>query len=219
MTLLEFARGPALQVAMIIFVLGATWRFFGALLLPWRLAPAEPRKGALSPIAAAFKGVVVKMWPHKPFQKAGMFTFVNGYILHFGLAIVVFLFAPHILFIKGLTGLSWPALPNNIVHPIAIVTLASLVAGLVHRLRSPVLRLISRADDYVSWLATILPVLTALHATIHAGGSYETLLAIHILSICAFLIWFPFGKLMHAFMFVFSRAMTGVRMGQRGAEL
>ncbi|MCC2107542.1 MAG: hypothetical protein KDJ40_08215 [Hyphomicrobiales bacterium] len=219
MTLLEFARGPALQVAMIIFVLGATWRFFGALLLPWRLAPAEPRKGALSPIAAAFKGVVVKMWPHKPFQKAGMFTFVNGYILHFGLAIVVFLFAPHILFIKGLTGLSWPALPNNIVHPIAIVTLASLVAGLVHRLRSPVLRLISRADDYVSWLATILPVLTGLHATIHAGGSYETLLAIHILSICAFLIWFPFGKLMHAFMFVFSRAMTGVRMGQRGAEL
>ncbi|MCC2104229.1 MAG: hypothetical protein KDJ20_09410, partial [Hyphomicrobiales bacterium] len=204
---------------MIIFVLGATWRFFGALLLPWRLAPAEPRKGALSPIAAAFKGVVVKMWPHKPFQKAGMFTFVNGYILHFGLAIVVFLFAPHILFIKGLTGLSWPALPNNIVHPIAIVTLASLVAGLVHRLRSPVLRLISRADDYVSWLATILPVLTGLHATIHAGGSYETLLAIHILSICAFLIWFPFGKLMHAFMFVFSRAMTGVRMGQRGAEL
>ena len=219
MTLLEFARGPALQVAMIIFVLGATWRFFGALLLPWRLAPAEPRKGASSPIAAAFKGVVVKMWPHKPFQKAGMFTFVNGYILHFGLAIVVFLFAPHILFIKGLTGLSWPALPNNIVHPIAIVTLASLVAGLVHRLRSPVLRLISRADDYVSWLATILPVLTGLHATIHAGGSYETLLAIHILSICAFLIWFPFGKLMHAFMFVFSRAMTGVRMGQRGAEL
>ncbi|MBX3527020.1 MAG: hypothetical protein KF904_12510 [Rhodoblastus sp.] len=219
MTLLEFARGPALQVAMIIFVLGATWRFFGALLLPWRLAPAEPRKGALSPIAAAFKGVVVKMWPHKPFQKAGMFTFVNGYILHFGLAIVVFLFAPHILFIKGLTGLSWPALPNNLVYTVGVVTMASLVAGLVHRLRSPVLRLISRFDDYLSWLLTLLPVLTGLLVAAHLGARYETLLAVHILSICAFLIWFPFGKLMHAFMFVFSRAMTGVRMGQRGAEL
>ena len=51
MTLLEFARGPALQVAMIVFVLGATWRFFGALLLPWRLVPAQPRAGA--PYAAA----------------------------------------------------------------------------------------------------------------------------------------------------------------------
>lgn len=219
MTLLEFARGPALQVAMIIFVLGATWRFFGALLLPWRLVPAQPREGAPSLFAAALKGVVVKMWPHKPFQKAGMFTFVNGYVLHIGLAIVVFLYAPHILFIKGLTGLSWPALPSNVVHPIAIVTLASLVAGLVHRLRSPVLRLISRVDDYVSWLLTFLPVVTGIHAAIHNGARYETLLALHILSICAFLVWFPFGKLMHAFMFVFSRAMTGVRMGQRGAEL
>ena len=46
-----------------------------------------------------------------------------------------------------------------------------------------------------------------------------TLLALHVLSICAFLIWFPFGKLMHAFLFVVSRGMTGVRLGQRGAEL
>ena len=51
------------------------------------------------------------------------------------------------------------------------------------------------------------------------GARYETMLALHILSICVFLIWFPFGKLMHAFLFAFSRGMTGVRLGQRGAEL
>lgn len=219
MTLLEFARGPALQVSLVIFVAGALWRFVGALMLPWRLIPAQPREGAPSPVMSALKGIFVKMWPHKPFEKAGMFTFVNGYIFHLGLAIVVFLFVPHILFIKGLTGLNWPGLPNSLVYTVGVVTAASLVAGLIHRLRSPVLQLISRGDDYFSWAMTFLPVVTGLLAATHIGARYETLLAAHILSICAFFIWFPFGKLMHAFLFVFSRGMTGIRMGQRGAEL
>ncbi len=219
MTLLEFARGPALEAALIIFIAGASWRFVGALLLPWRLVHATPRAGAPSAPMSAIKSIFTKMWPHKPFQSAGLFTFVNGYIFHFGLAIIVLLFAPHVLFIKGLTGLSWPALPNNVVYVFGALTLASLLAALAHRLGSPVLRLISRNDDYLSWLLTFLPVLTGLLTAAHLGARYETLLAVHILSICAFLIWFPFGKLMHAVLFAFSRAMTGVRLGQRGAEI
>ena len=34
---------------------------------------------------------------------------------YIGLAVVVFGLAPHILFIRNLTGLSWPALPSNLV--------------------------------------------------------------------------------------------------------
>jgi nitrate reductase gamma subunit len=219
MELLEFARGPALQFALVVFVLGTLWRLLGVLLLPWRLIHSPAREGSPSPVSDALKGIVVKMWPHKPFQKAGLFTFVNGYILHIGLAIVVFLFVPHILFIKNMFGLSWPGLPSNVVYAAGVLTLGALIAGLVHRMTSPVLRLISRVDDYVSWLLTFLPVLTGLLAASHLGARYETLLALHILSICAFFIWFPFGKLMHAFLFVFSRGMTGVRFGHRGAEL
>ncbi len=217
MTLLEFARGPALEASLIIFVIGTIWRFLGVLLLPWRLIAAEPRKGASSPYVAALKGIVVKLWPYEPFQKAGVVQFVNGYIFHLGLAVVVFLGTPHILFIKGLTGLSWPGLPSNLIMMVGVITAASLLVALAHRLTSPVLRLISRADDYTSWLLTFLPVATGLVASAHLGLRYETLLTLHLLSICAFLIWFPFGKLMHAFLFVFSRGMTGIRLGQRGA--
>ena len=77
-------------------------------------------------------------------------------------------------------------------------------------LTSPVLKLISRGEDHISWVLTFLPVLTGLAAATHVGARYETLLALHILSICALLIWFPFGKLMHAFLFVFSRGATGI---------
>ena len=69
------------------------------------------------------------------------------------------------------------------------------------------------------WLMTFLPVATGLLAAAHLGLPYETLLTLHILSLCAFFIWFPFGKLMHAFLFVLSRGMTGIRLGQRGAAL
>ncbi len=102
---------------------------------------------------------------------------------------------------------------------VGVVTAASLIAALAHRLTSPVLRLISRADDYLSWAMTFLPVASGLVASAHLGARYETLLALHILSVCAFLAWFPFGRLMHAFLFAFSRGMTGIRLGQRGAAI
>jgi nitrate reductase gamma subunit len=219
MTLLEFARGPALQASLIIFVLGVLWRLVGVLLLPWRLVAAEPRLGAPSAFRSALKGVVTKMWPYAPFQKAALFTFVNGYVFHVGLAVVVFLFAPHVLFIKSLTGLAWPTLPSNVVAMVGVITAVSLIGALVQRLSSPVMQLISRADDYLSWLLTFLPVATGLLATLHLGARYETLLSLHLLSLSAFFVWFPFGKLMHAFLFAVSRGMTGVRLGQRGAEI
>jgi nitrate reductase gamma subunit len=219
MDLLEFARGPALQFSLAVFVFGVVWRLSGLLLLPWRKDRSEPRAGAPSALVAAVEANLRKLWPHTTFVKTTVFQFVNGYVMHVGLAIVVFFFAPHILFIKSLSGVSWPALPSNFVYAVGAITVFSLIAGLVHRLTSPVLQLISRADDYISWLMTLLPVATGLLAVIQVGARYETLLAIHILSICLFFIWFPFGKLMHAFTFFLSRGATGIRLKHRGAQI
>ncbi|MGO9174433.1 MAG: hypothetical protein ACLP7P_21060 [Rhodomicrobium sp.] len=219
MDLLEFARGPALQVSLAIFVFGVIWRLLGLLLLPWRRDHSAPRGTAPYAVVAVLQANLRKMWPHNTFVKATVFQFVNGYVFHIGLAIVVFLFAPHILFIKSLFGVTWPALPSNVVYAVGAITLFALIAGLLHRLTSPVLQLISRTDDYISWLVTLLPVATGLLAIIQVGARYETLLALHILSICLFFIWFPFGKLMHAFTFFLSRGATGVRLKHRGAQI
>lgn len=218
-SLLDFARGPALTISMTVFLIGTLWRLVGVLLLPWRRIPSQPRDNAPSSIMAALWGIVRYMWPHKTFVKTEMFTIANGYVFHLGLAIVVFLFAPHILFIKNVFGVSWPGLPSNVIYAVGVITGASLIAVFVHRLTNPVQKLISRLDDYISWALTFLPVATGLLASSHLGARYETILALHVLSICAFLIWFPFGKLMHAFFFVFSRGAAGVRFRHRGAEI
>jgi len=159
------------------------------------------------------------MWLRPPYGQSTVFALVNGYIFHVGLAIVVFGFGPHILFINGLTGISWPNLPSGVISVVSVVTLAALAAALVRRLTSPVLRLLSGFNDYMSWLVTTAPVLTGLLAVSHLGAKYETLLAVHILSIAVFLIWFPFGKLFHAFLVFVTRSQTGAFYGRRGVQI
>ena len=221
MELLEFARGPAMNVAMTVFIFGVVWRLVALLALPYRGIKSRPREGVVpeGEISSGFKGVVRRMWPYPTFVKAALFSTVNGYVFHIGLAIIVFGFGPHILFFKNLIGLSWGNLPNNLVYAVGVLTVGSLVAALVHRLVDLPKRLISTFNDYFSWLVTFAPVVTGLLASAHLGARYETLLAVHILSIALFLIWFPFGKLMHSFLFAFSRGVTGIRMKHRGAQI
>ena len=219
MELLDFARGPALTFALAVFVLGSVWRLVGVLLLP-RLRDLSPaRDGAPAPLVGALRTIARRMWPRPEFAPATLFITLNSYVFHIGLAIVVFGLAPHILFIRQLTGLSWPALPSNLVFGVGVITLFALAAVLARRLMHPVVRLLSGPGDYLSWLLTALPVATGLLATSHLGARYETLLALHVLSIAAFLIWFPFGKLMHAVLFVFSRGATGIRFSHRGVNV
>ena len=218
MDLLDFARGTALRFAVIVFVAGTLWRLVGVLLLP-RLPDLSPaRDGAPSPAAGALYSIVRRLWPRRAFAASTLFVTLNSYVFHLGLAVVVFGLAPHILFIRHLTGLSWPALPSNVVVGVGVLTLAALLALLVRRMVHPVTRLLSHAGDYVGVVLTALPVATGLLATSHLGARYETLLAWHLLAIAAFLAWFPFGTLMHAVLWAFSRGATGIRFGHRGVR-
>ena len=77
--------------------------------------------------------------------------------------------------------------------------------------------MLSNFDDYFSWLVTMLVLVTGLAATAHLSAPYQTLLALHILSVDLLLVWFPFGKLMHAFYIFPSRALNGAILARKGA--
>ena len=219
MTLLDFARGPALEVAIAIFVFGVSWRLLSLLLLPWSHDKSVPRTGTPPAIVGAARGFVRHLWPQKPFARTFILVTLNGYVFHLGLAVIVFGLAQHILFLRGLFGVSWPNLPSGVIAVVAVITLASLIVALARRLTSPVLRLISTFDDYFTWFVTALPVVTGLIAVSHLGAPYETLLAVHMLSVALLLIWFPFGKLMHSFLVFLTRSETGIFYSRRGAEI
>ena len=216
MDLLTLARGPILQWALVIFVVGTVWRLAGILLLRRRSDYTEPRSTHTWRGAANL--IVKRTVPKREFAAPTAFGNTIGYVFHIGLAVVVFGFVPHILFIKSLTGLSWPGLPSGIVYVVGALTVAALVAALVRRISNPVMRLISNADDYFSWAVTIAPGITALMAAAPCGGPFPTIFAIHVLSVCLLLAWLPFGKLMHAFLVFIARGTTGALFARKGAS-
>ncbi len=217
MELLEFARGPGLEIAVIIFIAGIIWRLIHLFLTARKVDISEPRQGGT--VGGGIRAIFSRFLHHQAFRKRTLNGTVIAYAMHISLAIVIFGGAPHILFIESFTGLSWPALPSAVIHVAAAIALAALLAGIGRRLSHPVLRMISNFDDYFSWLVTIVPIATGLLAVAHVGARYETLLGLHILSFEVFLIWFPFGKLMHSIIVFGSRYTTGVTFTRRGARV
>jgi nitrate reductase gamma subunit len=216
MDLLDFARGPALQVAAYLFVAGILWRLIGILMLKEKPEFSEPRRpGGLM---AALKVIYTRSFTAAPFKRATMYPKMLGYVLHIGFFVVIFLFVPHIVFFEGFLGFDWPGLPNNVIYLSGVATVVAGLALLVRRLTNPVLKLISNFDDYFSWFVTMLPIVTGLIMPVRMGVRFETLLAIHILSVAVLMIWLPFGKLGHSFLVFVTRGTTGMVFERRGAK-
>jgi len=217
MDLLDFARGPALQVATLIFVAGLIWRLFHLFLTQKKSDLSEARFSGER--VGGIRTIFSRFIHHEPFRERTRNGTMLAYTIHIGLAIVFLGSAPHILFVESFSGLSWTPMPTIVIHIAAALTLAALLTSLGRRMSHPVLRMLSNFDDYFTWLVTTLPVLTGLMAVAHVGARYELLLALHILSFNVFLIWFPFGKLMHSFIAIGSRYTTGVTFTRRGAKV
>jgi nitrate reductase gamma subunit len=217
MTLLEFARGPALQAAVLIMIAGIFWRLAGILLLRRRAQHAAPRRALAGRIGGGAWLIVSRFVPRRAFWPRVAVGVVLSTVFHLGLAIVVLGGAPHILLIHQITGMTWPGLPKGVIVIASGLTLASMTALLIRRIHHPVLRLLSRADDYLSWLLVFLPVLTGILLAGETIASYGTLLALHILSVELMMIWLPFGKLMHGALVFAGRWSMGMNFARKGA--
>ena len=217
MDLLSFARGPALKVALAVFCVGVVWRIVGFALLRLRRNLNKPRVSKLGEWVGGLVTVGSRSWPHPEFIGRTGAGEALGYSYHIGLFIVVLLFGPHIVFLGSLFGFTWPGLPSSLITVISVLTVTLFLAVLFRRVTNRVLRMLSNFDDYFSWFITALVLVTGLAATAHIGAPYEKLLAWHILSFDALLIWFPFGKLMHAFYIFPSRAINGALLARKGA--
>ena len=213
--LLTWVRGPGFQIATIIFVLGIMIRLFEIIMLGRKANLAEAKGSEMS---SGLRTIFTRTLPDASTFKRSTFTITAGYIFHIGLFVVIFLFAPHILFFKDVLYISWPALPSTVIDATAVITIITLVAVLVHRLKDPVKRFLSNFDDYLGWFVTIMPLVTGYIAFHRIGMPAPTLIAIHILSIQLLMVVFPFTKLMHMFTLVLARWYNGAISGYRGVQ-
>ncbi|MFZ3040873.1 MAG: hypothetical protein WA108_03620 [Thiobacillus sp.] len=213
---LTWVRGPGLDIAVGIFVLGVLWRLIEIYTLGRRKDLAPPRHAAG---ASGLHTVFRRSLAPPGMLKRSPVSYIGGYFFHIGLAIIVFLGAPHILLISNLTGLSWPALPAQFIDLVAVVTMAAMVVMLFDRINKPAKRFLSTFEDWFTWAVTFLPVLTGWLAVQHLLLPYTTMLALHILSAEILLIVLPFTKLFHAFTLFGSRWYNGSANARKGVPV
>lgn len=225
MSLLDFARGPGLAFALAVFFAGTAWRLAGIFRRPSRtdhsLARREPA------FRDALAAIRVRMFPRREYGSPRLGSTVIAYAYHVGLLLVVATFAPHIGFVQRLTGLGWPALPDAVAYVATAVAILGLVAALVHRLTDAVLRRLSNFDDWFTWIVVMAPLVTGMAlidrqyvpAPLHPqpASVSPTLLAVHLITLEVMLVWFPFGKLMHAVFAFVSRGRAGMALARKGA--
>ena len=212
---LLWVRGPALQVATVIFLLGIVVRLFEVLVLGRKRDLAEARGSA---VKGGLRTVIMRSIAERETLQRTAFTEVTGWIFHIGFFVTLLFFAPHILLFNEVLGISWPALPTTIIDATSIVTIIALLAVLIHRIGNRVMRFLSRFQDYLVWLVTFLPILTGYIAFHRVGLPPPTLIAIHILSVELLMVVFPFTKLMHALTIFMSRYYNGAIAGYRGVK-
>ncbi len=213
---LTWVRGPGLDIAIGIFLLGVLWRLFEIYSLGRKPDLSAPRHASG---ASGLHTVFRRSMPPPGMLKRSPVSYIGGYVFHFGLAVVVFLFAPHILLFTNLTGLSWPGLPSQFVDLAAVVTMAAMVVVLADRINKPAKRFLSTFEDWFTWVVTFLPVLTGWMAVQHLLLPYTLMLAIHILSVEILLVVLPFTKLFHAFTLFGSRWYNGRVNGHKGVPV
>lgn len=212
---LSWVRGPGFQIATIVLVAGVVIRVLEILLLGRKTNLAEA-KG--SEMASGLRTIVTRSVPDSDSFKRSTFTVVAGYLFHIGLFVTIFLFAPHILLIKDVTGFSWPSVPTPIVDALTVVSIISLLAILAHRFTNKVLRYLTNFEDLLVWFVTIAPLVTGYMAFHRIGMSGPMMLGIHILSVELLMVLLPFTKLMHTFTLFLARWYNGAISGYRGVQ-
>jgi nitrate reductase gamma subunit len=214
--LLTWARGPGLDLALGVLVLGVIWRLIEIYGLGRKQDLSAPRD---TPGASGWNTIIRRSVPPPGMFKTSPVSYVGGYIFHIGLAVVVFLFAPHIKLVQDVLGLSWPGLPSQMVDFVTVVTMAAMIVVLFDRINKPVKRYLSTFGDWFTWALTFIPLLSGWMAVHHLLVPYTLMLAIHILSVELLLICLPFTKLFHAFTVFGSRWYNGAINGHKGVPV
>jgi nitrate reductase gamma subunit len=213
--LLQWERGPGLQLAVGTFAIGMVFRMGHLALLGRRKDLATPRGSEWGP---GIRMIWRRSYPLPRLSSRGKLTVAAGYVFHLGLLVTLFFLSQHIDLFRSVLGFGWPALPGGVVDISAILGIASLIVLLVHRFIDPVKRMLSGFEDYLTWAFTFLPLLTGFMLDHSAALDYTRRMVLHLSSVELLLVLIPFTKLAHMFSTFGARWYNGAIAGFKGVE-
>ncbi len=206
-------NGPLWYFSLAVFCIGVLWQLthivFARGKTDLSVARGSARRGAIRNIFSRFV-------PHREIAPRIGVQLVAGYMFHLGLFALLFFAAPHVKFIENhLLGFGWTPMPHWAFIVASQFAFFGLILLWLRRLLNSVSRLISTRDDHIAAILTFVVMLTGCLAL---GKGFHELNLLHRFSVELWLIYIPFGSLMHTFSFVPSRAFTGAWFGRRGID-
>lgn len=210
----QIIDGILWDIALVVFFVGIIWRIIDVIRRGRRRDLAVPREtGVASAIMANIRG----FFPRSEVSSRVRMQVIGGYMFHVGLLVLLFFAAPHVKFIaEHITGFGWAALPYWAFIVTAQIAFAGLILLWIHRVLHPVTQLISGRGDHVASILVFFVMLTGCMALAETSTGLRLF---HRFTVEMLMIYFPFSTLMHALMFVPSRAYSGASFGRRGVRL
>jgi nitrate reductase gamma subunit len=208
----QLVDGIFWKISLWVFAIGVLWRILSIFRVRNKPDYSEPRGSGL---AGAIGANLRRFIPRREMVSRTRLQVVAGYLFHLGLFALLVFAAPHVLFIEAQTGLNWTPMPYWAFIVSAQLAFIGLMLLWFHRVMHPVTRLISDADDHIAAILTFVVMLTGCMALIE---EFNGLRVLHRFTVELWLVYFPFSRLMHAFMFIPSRAFTGAWFGRRGVK-
>ena len=208
----QLVDGIFWDIALWVFAIGVLWNILSIFRVGNKPDYSEPRgSGAAGAVGANLR----RFLPRSEMVSRTRLQVIAGYLFHLGLFALLFFAAPHVLFIEAQTGLGWTPLPYWAFIVAAQLSFIGLMLLWIHRVMNPVTRLISDMDDHMASILTFIVMLTGCMALVE---EFEGLRVLHRFTVEILMVYFPFSRLMHAFMFIPSRAFTGAWFGRRGVK-
>jgi nitrate reductase gamma subunit len=217
----EFVRGPMFYFSVLFCIAGLTYRLVRVLALGWKKDLVQPKHSKLGGSLLAFAKSAI-IWPFIPRinETAGRnpVTYLAGGLFHLGLFATILLFTPHMFVWKSPLGFGWPTLPLPVIDILAVGTIIALIVLALNRMMNPVLRLLTRASDYLTLLFIFLPMLSGFFLTHRLSPHYNIMFGAHVRMANILLIWTPLSRIPHFMFYFYTKARQGAKFAQRGAR-
>ena len=204
----NFASGPLVWIAFIVFIGGMVYQFV-TLLKSAKKDKVLPYMSAKYGLRSLFHWVI-------PFASTNMRkryeTTIVTFAFHLCLILVPIFLAAHVAMFSFAWGAKWGTLSDGAADWMTILVVLAAIFFLVRRWMLPEVRFVTYPSDYLLLAIAAAPFITGFMAH-RQWFDYETMVVIHMISGALMLMAIPFTRLSHMLFFPFTRAYMGSEFG------
>ena len=194
---LQWARGPVFHFSFAFMLLGLLRH---VVLTCWEINRTLRRAGDKS-LPYAQVAVTTLKWMFPLGKMKNQFTFsLTSILFHIGVLVVPLFLGGHIVLWARGSGVSWPAISNQVADVLTVLVILTGIALVLQRALARATRSLSRFQDYALPFIIAFVFLTGFMVMHPAANpfSFEATLFLHVMSGNLVFILMPLTKLSHA---------------------